>query len=293
MYLKYFLYTVLCILFLGTCAMADLFEFIPDEINGWNKNDVQSYNPETLYQYINGGAELYISYGFEKMVSCIFSRENESDIHVDIFDMRNSNNAFGIFLHFRDTIDSTFGQGSQYMYGNLLFWKDRYFISLLASPETEESEKDLELIGNYIDNKIENTGAIPSIINLLPKENLIKESIRYFHHYIWLNSYYFISDKNILIINENSEAVLAKYQYGKKQSILLLVKYESEKKTNEAIENFINQYLPELKTNSILQLEDDSWIGYKIEGNLISIIFNSHSENECKKLLKLISILEN
>jgi len=269
--------------------MVDLSKFIPDEINGWNKNDVQSYNPETLYQYINGGAELYISYGFEKMVSCIFSRENESDIHVDIFDMQNSNNAFGIFLHFRETIDSTYGQSSQYMYGNLLFWKDRYFVSILASPETEGSKKALELIAEYITNKIDNIGAIPSMINLLPKENLIQESIRYFRHYIWLNSYYYISDKNILNIDQDTEAVLAKYQYEKQQSILLLVKYENENDAESAIENFIIQYLPELKTNSILQLEDDSWIGYQMQGRLISIIFNSPSEAEVNKLFELNS----
>jgi len=289
MFNKLYLNIILLNLFLGTCAMGDLSDFLPAEINSWKQQEIQTYNAETLFQYINGGAELYISYGFEKMMSCIFVRENNSDIHVDIFDMQNSNNAFGIFLHFRETIDSTYGQGSQYMYGNLLFWKDRYFVSILASPETEESKKAFELIGKHIADKIENTGTIPTIINLIPKENLIKESIRYFRHYIWLNSYYFISDKNILNIDQDTEVVLAKYQHEKQQSILLIVSYKNETDSNKAIENFIEQYLPDLRTNTILQLEDDSWVGYQIQGKLISIVFSSPSEAEVNKLFEFNS----
>jgi uncharacterized protein DUF6599 len=285
MFRKYYLLNILYISFLGTCAMADLTEFLPAEINEWNKNEVQTYNTENLYEYINGGAELYISYGFENMMSCKYVRKNQPDIFVDIFDMGNSFNAFGIFAHFRETIDCTFGQGSQYTFGNLLFWKDQYFISILASPETEESKKAIKLIAQHIDNIIEETGTIPPIINSLPKENLIRESLRYFHHYIWLNSFYYIADKNILNINENTEAVLAKYQNEKQQSILLLVNYKNENDANDAIENFITLYLPELKTNSVQQVEDGSWVGYKKQGKIISILFNSPTEKWCKKVL--------
>lgn len=288
MYNKYFPYSILCILFLGNCAMADLSELIPDEVNNWNKKEMQSYDPETLYKYINGGAELYISYGFEKMVSCTFVRENETDIFIDIFDMQNSYNAFGIFAHFRETIDSTYGQGSQYTFGNLLFWKDKYFISILASPETDDSKEAIKLIAQHSDNKIKETGVIPKIINKLPKENLIQESIRYFRHYIWLNSFYFIADKNILHINESTEAVLAKYQNEKQQSILLLVNYENETDANQAIENFINHYLPELKNNPIQQVEDSSWVGYKMQGKLVTIVFNAAKLNIVEKVLSSI-----
>lgn len=269
--------------------MADLSEFVPEEIDGWVKNEVKTYNTETLYEYINGGAELYISYGFKDMLSCTYSCENEPDIFVDIFDMRNSFNAFGIFAHFRETIDSSYGQGSQYTSGNLLFWKDQYFVSILASPETEKSVEALNSMAKYIDSQIKETGAIPTIINLLPQVNLIQESIRYFRHYIWLNSFYYVADKNILNINETTEAVLAKYQHEKQHSILLFVNYENKNEANKAIDNFINQYSPELKNYSLQQMEDGSWIGYKIQDKLVSIVFNAPEESIVKSLLDSIN----
>ena len=272
-------------------VMADLSELLPDNVKNWDKTkDEQIYDKDNLYEYINGGAELYISYGFNKVLSCKYVCENQPDIFVDIFNMSNSFNAFGIFAHFREVIDSTYGQGSQYTSGNLLFWKDRYFISILASPETEESKATIDLLAQYIDNKIKDTGSIPPIISLLPKTNLIQESLRYFRHYIWLNSFYFIADKNILNINENTEAVLAKYKHDKQQSILLLVNYESENDADSAINSFINQYLPALKTNSIQQVEDGSWMGFKTQGKIITIIFNSPTEFWAKELLGSIKL---
>jgi hypothetical protein len=270
----------------GTNIMADMSDFLPASINGWLKKEIQKYNTETLYEYINGGAELYISYGFKNMVSCRYQRENEPDVLIDIFDMQNSHNAFGLFTHFRELIDTTYGQGSQYTFGNLLFWKANYFISILASPETENSKIMIDSLAQYIDHKIKNSGPIPEIINLIPKENLIKESLRYFRHYIWLNSFYYISDKNILNIDQNTKAVLAKYQLNEKQSIFLLVQYESEKNANDAIEKFINEYLPEFKSNPVLEVEDGSWVGYKLQGKIIRIVFNAATEAEVKILLK-------
>ena len=276
---------VFCFIFSGTNTMADMSEFLPASIHGWKKQEIQKYNTETLYEYINGGAELYISYGFEDMISCTFARDNDPDILVDIFDMQNSYNAFGIFAHFRETIDSSYGQGSQYTSGNLLFWKGQYFISILASPETENSKEALSKLAQYVDNKILKTGPVPEIINILPKENLIQASIRYFRHYIWLNSFYYISNDNILNINKNTEALLAKYQNEKQQSILLIIKYENENKAKDAIQKFINEYFPELKSNPILEVEDGSWVGHILRGKIITIVFNAPEKKIVEKLL--------
>ena len=111
---------------------SDLTLLLPDNIEGWKvaTND-QIYNSKNLYDYIDGGAELYLSYGFRRVISRRYSKIEQPDIIVDLFDMRTSQNAFGVFSHARETVDNTFGQGSQYTEGLLLFWKDYYYISIL------------------------------------------------------------------------------------------------------------------------------------------------------------------
>jgi hypothetical protein len=133
-------------------ASSGLALLLPDKIEGWNiaEND-HTYNPETLYDYINGGAELYISYGFNEVLSRRYTKYEQPDIVVDIFDMGTSQNAYGTFSHSRETLDRTFGQGSEYAEGLLLFWKDRYFVSILTFPETAESKEAIFQLARQIE----------------------------------------------------------------------------------------------------------------------------------------------
>lgn len=270
---------------MGNPLMANLADLIPNEINNWKKAEDQFYNQETLHEYINGGAELYISYGFREVLSRKFTKPDQPDILIEIFDMGNSFNAYGIFSHSREEIDTTFGQGSQYTSGLMLFWKDKYYISILASPENKDSKQTIFDLAKIIDARITTTGQIPDLVNLLPQKNLVQESVRYFRHYIWLNSHYYIADKNILNIDNQTHAVLAKYLKDKKPSILLLVNYPNEKKAVQAFESFKQNYLPELSKKTVIQIEDGTWTGCQIRDTLITVVFNAASKIQVKNLI--------
>jgi hypothetical protein len=262
---------------------------LPDKIDGWEiaKED-QFYDKNNLYEYIDGGAELFLSYNFQKMYNRTYSKSEQPDIIIDIFDMNNSQNAFGVFSHSREIIDTTFGRGSQYTAGLLLFWKDKYYVSILASPETPESKKVVYQLARMIDNTIDKKGVLPAILHLLPGKNLIEESVRYFYHYIWMNSHYFIANKNILLINETTNALLAKYGIDKQKSILLLIEYETVTDAQKAYTNFINEYLPELSKEQIVKIEDNTFTAAKLNKNLLIIVFNAKDEQNASDLIESV-----
>lgn len=266
---------------------SDLAGFLPDNLEGWAVAGKDSiYNRKNLYDYIDGGAELYLSYGFKELISRIYTAPGQPDILLDLFDMGTSQNAYGVFSHSRETEDSTFGQGSQYTPGLLLFWKDHYLVSILAIPETEESKKAVFSLARQIEAAIETEGPPPEILDLLPQESLVKESIRYFHHYIWLNSHYYVADKNILHIDENTDALLAKYGDRQKRYLLLLVKYVSAKDAQMAHNDFVDNYLPELAEEPIVRIEDGTWTGCQLAGNHLTIVFNAPTEEKALLLIK-------
>ena len=262
---------------------------LPDNLYDW-KVSLQDliYNSENLFDYIDGGAEVYLSYGFKKLVTRTYNASNQPNIQVDIFDMGTSQNAFGVFSHSREKEDKKFGQGSQYTSGLLLFWKNRYFISILSYPETEKSKKAVFSLARHIESSIKTEGPLPEILILLPKESLVKESIRYFHHYIWLNSYYFVSHENILHINNKTDALLAKYGKQQKRSILLIVKYMTARHARNAYSDFTKNYLPELKDNPIIQIEDSTWTGCRLVMNYLIIVFNSAYKDNALHLIKRV-----
>jgi hypothetical protein len=67
------------------------------DIKGWKPaSEVLSYNPDNLYEYINGAADQFIAYGFQQLVTRDISSEG-LQVTVDIYDMGTRLNAFGMF----------------------------------------------------------------------------------------------------------------------------------------------------------------------------------------------------
>jgi hypothetical protein len=264
---------------------------LPEKINGWAVSAEDSYDRETLFEYINGGAELYLSYDFARMVSRMYVRDEQPDIVVDVFDMRHSFNAFGVFSHAREEMDDTFGQGSQYTEGLLLFWKGRYFVSILGSPETPDLRDTIHELAGRIEGAIGETGPLPELLSVLPQEGLIEESVRYFSHHIWLNSHYYIADDNILGIDPDNRAVLAAYRENDSRAFVLAVRYAGEEAATAALASFTAHYLPERTGAAPVQIEDGSWSGCRTDGDLLVAVFNAPTEKSADTLVE--SVLKN
>ncbi len=271
-----------------TSGPPDLEELLPDSVEGWQPASKDMiHTRQNLYEYIDGGAELFLSYGFNRVISRTYSREGQPEITVDLFDMESSANAFGVFSMGREVVDTTFGQGSQYSTGLLLFWRASYYVSILASPETEESKEAVFEAARYIDRSIGRDGPLPGILELLPEDGLVEESVRYFHHHIWLNSHCFISHENILRIDEDVEAVLARYERAGKQCYLLLARYPDSGEARVELESFVEHYLPEeqkLKSPAV-RLEDGSWTSCARYDRLVTVVLNAESEEAARELM--------
>jgi len=272
----------------------DLMNQIPKEINGWiSDNDDRIFNEETLFDYIDGGAELFISFGFSKAVNRTYYRNNQPDIIVDVFYMNSSSNAFGAFSHSVGKIGNDFGMQSQTAEGAILFWKGKFYISILAYPETNESKKAIEQIAQKISDAIIDNGEFPLVISKLPKDNLVNESIRYFRHYVWLNSHGFISNENILNISQETECVIAQYSKGSSDANLLLIEYKTSEEAELAIEKFINGYDKRLAAKNIIERNDNLWGGIQKLGRYFVGVFNCSSEKFANELFSLARQINN
>jgi len=272
---------LILIFFSAGVAMAQSLEnlnsILPAELSGWKKAaPPDTYDKSNLFDYIDGGAELYISYNFQKLLAVRYKAGAEEEIVIDIFDMGNSYNAFGLFSHGREREDGLAGQGSEYNAGLLTFWKDRFYVSILAYPETEAKKEIVLGLGRSLADAMPNEGKLPPVIGLLPQPSLIPESVRYFHHYIWLNSHFFIANQNILLIDDETQAVLAKYKTDGKPLHLLIALYTDGTKAMEAGQSFLRNYLPDA-SEGMSRLPDGRWTGCRVEGNRLSVVFNAPS----------------
>jgi hypothetical protein len=266
-------------------------KILPETIDGWKRaGPPDLYTPGNLSTYIDGGAELYISYNFRGALALKYVDAAENEIAVDIFDMGASYDAFGVFAHTRETIEAAVGQGSEYAAGLLTFWKDRYYVSILTYPETPAKKDVVFRLGRTIAGAIKDEGPLPPVLALLPAAGLLPESVRYFHHHIWLNSFHFVSDENVLDIDASTPAALAKYRRAGSTFFLLLVRYPDPARAEAAAGRFRDKVLGGAGTLSqprsriagafgaadgMRPLKDDRWTGIWRRGDLVRVVFNA------------------
>ena len=98
------------------------------------------YNRSTLYEYIDGGAELYLAYDFQEVFVRRYAGPGDTEIILDIYDMGSASEAFGVFSVEREDQDLGIGQGSEYGGGLLRFWKGRFFVSILTTGDAQKAK---------------------------------------------------------------------------------------------------------------------------------------------------------
>lgn len=162
----------------------------------------QTYFPESLFEYINGAAEIYLSYDFKELIVAEYKKSDSSDsIAVEIYDMGNHKNSFGIYSAERYPDNEFLILGTQgYMEeGALNFLVGRYYVKLLCFDCEDRSVKWLRSFSEGIVNRVENKEGFPVYLKTLPKEGQIPNTekfiLRNVMGYKFLHDGYFVSYK--------------------------------------------------------------------------------------------------
>jgi hypothetical protein len=260
-------------------------DLIPDRVGTWQISESKSYTQDNLFEYINGGAELYISFGFTNVSSRIYTADDQPRIILDLFHMNSPRDAFGVFSFSAEKANADIGQGAYLDQGVLLFWQDTYYISIMAYPETPESKDALLALARSIESKIGTAGDLPAVLSYLPEEGLVKESIRFFHHPAWINTHYYISDENIFLIDSQSNCVLARYGDQANRMVLLLIEYHDPEVARAGYQSFVNDIIPELDESGVVKLEDGTLTGCKLTDTFLVVGLNGSDREAITRLI--------
>ena len=152
-------------------------------VSSWQLSANYHYLPENLYNYINGAADLFISYGFVKLVGADYTsgagkREN---MVVDIYDMGRKLNAFGVFQSKRDPESKSLkiraGAFGSEKY--IFFYKDRFYVEIQTVLPSGKSSDVAMKMAQKVANGIAGDCAPPSELNYLPDASRIPGSEMY------------------------------------------------------------------------------------------------------------------
>ncbi len=200
---------------------------LPPEIAGWRAlGGDQIYDTETIFQYIDGHAEVYLAYGMKRCLARRYSgSESEPDIVLDLFELASAADAYGVFTHDRDGDEVDVGQGALLRTGWLSFWKGRWFGSVYSEGESEPAYDAVIAISRAAAEAITDEGEVPALVSELPVDGLDLRSVRFLHTQEILNSVVYLGFENVLRLGPEIDAVLGRYDREDGNAWLLLVNY--------------------------------------------------------------------
>jgi len=230
---------------------ANLITFSENDIVNWKlSSPVKIYDKNTIFDYIDGAAELYFAYNFIKVASAEY-KNGQTSIMIDVYDMTTPENAFGIYSlnRYQDANYVSIGNEGILTGTNLDFWKGNYYCKVYSFDQSEKYQKDVTDFGNKMASRIIDTGEEPAVIKKLPQNGLMPKTARFFTKKLGLDNIHLVSEDNLFGLDGETKGAVAEYKINENRFSAFIIEYTSSQKADLAFEAY-TKYLTE-KTKSI------------------------------------------
>jgi hypothetical protein len=266
---------------------------LPATADAWRRPEApRRIEPAAIFEYMDGAGELYLAYRFDHLDVVEYASPADGEILVELYWMRTSEDAYGLLsgdwggepVVLKEAVPPG-GPRALYGAGLLRIWSGDLYARVMATRESEASRAAVLAIGRVIAAGRTDPPP-PRLVTHLPQTaaalTLRPDSVCFLRSHLVLNSVYFVSQKDILNLGPNAEAVTARY--GKAR--LLLVRYPNAGAARAALERFRTVYLPEAGTGEggAARIED-GWTGFRLSGRSLAVVFEAADREAATSLI--------
>jgi hypothetical protein len=150
---------------------------------GWKPDAPLSiFTADNLYEYLDGGAEGYLSFGFVRLEHQTCTKGTDSLV-IDVSEMNDPDAAYGLFTARLDPRQPLrhIGMGGQILANRASFAKGQYYVELIASP-SDEYRPTLRAFTLALEKRLAGRSTPPAALAWFPAEGrnsvrLIPESV--------------------------------------------------------------------------------------------------------------------
>ncbi len=178
---KYLLITCICLTVCIVTAKSNPGSLFP-RIKGWEATiDKTVYGKLNLWEYINGAADLYLSYDFENLYIAEYLNKKGQSVKVEIYKHSSSENAFGIYTAERMINYNFIDIGVQgYIEPDALnFLTGEHYVKMMSSGMTSVEQVALLSMAEEIYKALGENKKWPDIIDIFPADGKIANSENY------------------------------------------------------------------------------------------------------------------
>ena len=151
-------------------ASAQPFAF--PSMDGWTlAGQPQVFAPDTLYDYINGGSDLYLKYDFEEL-AVVEYRKGAMSVSAEVYRHRTPDHAFGIYSQERVPSAEFLAIGAQGYYENGVcnFIQGGNYVKLSGENTGTDDRAILLGLARGISAKLPGPSALPEVLSAFPAE---------------------------------------------------------------------------------------------------------------------------
>lgn len=171
---------ILTIIVAGAAA-PDPASFLPHP-DGWKIVDgPTAYTPDNLYQYIDGAAELYLSYDFRHLVVAGYENAAKDSVTVEIYAMASPDDAYGIYSQEKPREGHYLPLGTE-GYGDYLqtnFVQGGYYVKMSHFGNKDKGLAILTAFGRSISASLPAKAGLPDILAAFPTAARVPHSCGY------------------------------------------------------------------------------------------------------------------
>jgi hypothetical protein len=150
-------------------------------VKGWKSaSQVKTYEPSTLWEYINGAAELFLAFDFQEL-KVMDLKQKDRIVTANIYDMGTPLNAFGMYMTERASDEEVLkigGEGYVSAPYQCMVYKDKYYVKVDAY-EGEITHDVGKALLTAIAAALPGNDGPPEALNKLPSGNRVKGSERF------------------------------------------------------------------------------------------------------------------
>lgn len=143
------------------------------------------YTPDNLWDFIDGAADVYLSYNFENLHVAEYKR-GKNVIKVEIYRHKDNIQAFGIYSSERSPTFSFINIGAQgyQTEGSLNFFKGKFYVKMRTYSKSEKTLESLKALALKVADMLPGESAMPKALTEFPEigkkineETYIRESV--------------------------------------------------------------------------------------------------------------------
>ncbi len=143
------------------------------KVPGWKREGkIQVFSPQTLYNYIDGGADLYLKYDFQELQVSAYRDAGNGSVNIEIYRHRTPNQAFGVYSQERLPNARYLDIGAQgYIEESFLnFINGPYYVKMAAENTGAQTGAVLLQFARKILERLKAEGTLPAVLSAFPSE---------------------------------------------------------------------------------------------------------------------------